>query len=54
MTTTLALRPAGTSDAPILAKLIDIAGEGIPSWLWSGMAKPGQSALEVAEATWCS
>lgn len=46
-TETPTLRPATPDDAPLLAKLIDIAGEGIPNWLWSGMAKAGESALEV-------
>jgi ribosomal protein S18 acetylase RimI-like enzyme len=43
------VRPATVDDAPILAKLIDIAGEGIPHWLWSGMAAADQSALAVGE-----
>lgn len=43
----MVIRPASAADAPVLAKLIDIAGEGIPNWLWAGMASPGQSALEV-------
>lgn len=41
------IRAATPQDAPILARLIDIAGEGIPNWLWSGMTEDGQSALEV-------
>ena len=43
------IRPASPSDGRALAKLIDIAGEGIPSWLWTSMARPGQSALDVGE-----
>ncbi len=38
---------ATTDDAEALAKLIDIAGEGIPSWLWSQSAAAGQSPLHV-------
>ena len=33
--TDLAIRPAEKSDAAILARLIDMAGEGIPRFLWS-------------------
>lgn len=36
-----------------MAKLIDIAGEGIPNLLWSNMAEPGQSALDVGQARAC-
>lgn len=38
---------AKPEDAEALAKLIDIAGEGIPSWLWQQSARPDQSALSV-------
>jgi ribosomal protein S18 acetylase RimI-like enzyme len=41
------IRKARPDDAPALARLIDIAGEGIPSWLWSRSAEPGQSAEQV-------
>ena len=44
------IRPARPGDARVLAKLIDIAGEGIPHHLWSGMAGPGESPLDVGEA----
>lgn len=40
------IRPAQPSDAPNLAKLIDIAGEGIPRWLWSRSCGDGQDPLE--------
>ncbi|WP_299176450.1 GNAT family N-acetyltransferase [uncultured Neptuniibacter sp.] len=36
---------ARRSDAQQLAELINLAGEGIPLYLWQGMAPPGQSAL---------
>ncbi|MGC3940930.1 GNAT family N-acetyltransferase [Roseobacter sp. EG26] len=45
--TNLHLRPARLGDAKNLAKLIDIAGEGIPSWLWSQSVAVGQSPLDV-------
>ncbi len=41
------IRPAQSSDAPTLAKLIDIAGEGIPRWLWSRSSSDGQDPLDV-------
>ncbi|MEQ8658902.1 MAG: GNAT family N-acetyltransferase [Hyphomicrobiales bacterium] len=44
------IRHAEPSDAPSLAKLIDIAGEGIPRWLWSQSSESGQNPLEVGAA----
>jgi ribosomal protein S18 acetylase RimI-like enzyme len=40
-------RPATKSDAAALAVLVDIAGEGMPAYMWSTLAAPGQSALEL-------
>src|SRR5690606_18738928 len=45
--TSPSFRPAAKSDASALAVLVDIAGEGMPSFLWSALAAPGQSPLEV-------
>lgn len=42
-----AFRPARTMDAALLAQLIDLAGEGIPAWLWRKQAAPGESPLDV-------
>ena len=44
------LRKAKVEDAESLARLIDIAGEGIPSWLWSMSAKDSESPLDVGIA----
>jgi len=44
------LRPARKTDAAALAILVDIAGEGMPSYMWSRMREPGQSVLEVGRA----
>jgi ribosomal protein S18 acetylase RimI-like enzyme len=44
---TLTVRPARTSDASDLAVLVDIAGEGGPNYMWSLLAAPGQSTLEI-------
>jgi ribosomal protein S18 acetylase RimI-like enzyme len=41
------LRPATAGDAALLAELIDLAGEGIPSFLWRSQAAPGESPLTV-------
>lgn len=41
------IRRAEPEDAPWLARLIDMAGEGIPAWLWSSLAQPGESPFEV-------
>jgi ribosomal protein S18 acetylase RimI-like enzyme len=39
-------RPARKFDAAALAVLVDIAGEGMPAYMWSRLAAPGQSLLE--------
>lgn len=40
-------RRAEKADAPVLARLIDIAGEGIPSFLWAQAAKGDETPLDV-------
>ena len=40
-------RPARKADAAALAVLVDIAGEGMPAFMWSMLAAPGQSLLEL-------
>lgn len=49
----ITIRPACSDDATSMAKLIDIAGEGIPNLLWSKMAEPGQLALDVGRERAC-
>ena len=44
---TTALRPARRDDAPLLAELGNYAGEGLPLYLWSRLAGPGQDAWDV-------
>ncbi len=41
------LRPATKADAAALAVLVDIAGEGLPAYLWSTLKAPGQSMFEI-------
>jgi ribosomal protein S18 acetylase RimI-like enzyme len=41
------LRPATLADCPRLAELIEIAGEGIPTYIWSQAAAPGQRPLDI-------
>lgn len=48
--TTIEIRPARRTDAHDLARLIDMAGEGLPAHLWAGMAAPGEAALDVGMA----
>ena len=43
----LTLFPATKEHAPALAYLINLAGEGIPAYLWQSQAKNGESPLEV-------
>ncbi len=40
-------RPATKADASALAVLVDIAGEGMPAYMWGTLKAPGQSVLEV-------
>jgi ribosomal protein S18 acetylase RimI-like enzyme len=44
---TIAFRPAKADDAAVLAELVNYAGEGMPLYLWSRMAEPGQTAWDV-------
>jgi ribosomal protein S18 acetylase RimI-like enzyme len=39
-------RPATKADAAALAVLVDIAGEGMPAYMWSTLKVPEQSVLE--------
>ncbi|MDP5219849.1 GNAT family N-acetyltransferase [Ruegeria sp. 2205SS24-7] len=41
------IRQADSSDAESLAKLINLAGEGIPNWLWTRACVEGQTPLEI-------
>lgn len=47
MTLNPPLRPARIEDAPVLAELVNHAGDGLPLHLWSRMAAPGESAWDV-------
>jgi ribosomal protein S18 acetylase RimI-like enzyme len=41
------LRRATPDDAAAMADLVNMAGEGLPVYLWSRMAEPGEDAWEV-------
>lgn len=43
----IAMRKAGSEDGRELARLMSLAGEGIPAFLWSRVAGPGERAMEV-------
>ncbi len=43
------LRPAVAADAPLLAELVNHAGEGLPLYLWAQMAEPAESAWDVGQ-----
>lgn len=47
---TLPHRPATRDDAMALAELVNMAGDGIPVYLWEKLAEPGQSAFDVGRA----
>lgn len=40
-------RRATLEDAPLLVELVNYAGEGLPLYLWSKLAAPGESAWDV-------
>ena len=40
-------RRATPADASALAELVNMAGDGLPHYLWSRMAKPGEDAWEI-------
>lgn len=40
-------RPAHHDDAYALAELVNMAGEGLPLYVWNEMASPGESAWDV-------
>ena len=44
------IRPAKQSDAPILAELIDMAGAGLPAYLWSLLGDHTDDELDVGAA----
>lgn len=39
------IKKAKGEDAPKLAVPMNIAGEGIPAWLWERMADPGEDVM---------
>lgn len=43
-------RIATPLDAPVLAELVNHAGEGLPFHLWSSMAGPGEDPWEIGRA----
>jgi ribosomal protein S18 acetylase RimI-like enzyme len=46
MTPAPIFRAATKADASALAVLVDIAGEGMPAFMWGTLKSPGQSVLE--------
>lgn len=43
-------RQADEADAHALADLVNFAGEGLPHYIWSGLAEDGQDAWDVGRA----
>ena len=41
-------RRATSEDVPELPELVNIAGDGLPLYLWAKLAAPGQSPWDVA------
>jgi len=41
------IRNATPDDAPTIVDMVDLAGEGIPSYLWRTRARDGESAVEA-------
>lgn len=46
----MSFRPATKADAPALAELVNYAGEGLPLYLWTKLAKPGEDPWDVGRA----
>lgn len=44
------IRPATLQDAPALAELVNMAGEGLPLYLWAKMAQEGEDPWAVGQA----
>jgi len=44
------IRPATLQDAPALAELVNMAGEGLPLYLWAKMAQEGEDPWAVGRA----
>ncbi|MCB1354103.1 MAG: GNAT family N-acetyltransferase [Rhodobacteraceae bacterium] len=44
---TILLRPASPADALDMARLVDMAGEGLSSYFWQAIALPGEDAWAV-------
>lgn len=42
-------RPATPADALPLAELVNFAGEGMPLYLWTNMAAPGESPWDIGQ-----
>ena len=42
-------RPARPTDALAVAELVNMAGEGLPLYLWTDLAAPGQSPWELGQ-----
>ena len=43
----ISIRPATRRDATDLVALVDMAGEGLPTYFWSAMVEVGQSPFEL-------
>ncbi|MCK0168033.1 GNAT family N-acetyltransferase [Jannaschia sp. S6380] len=50
MSPAIQVRPAVRRDASLIARLADMAGEGLPLHLWAGMAAPDQDPWDVGRA----
>jgi ribosomal protein S18 acetylase RimI-like enzyme len=42
-----AIRPATPADASAMARFVDMAGDGLPHYLWSQLAQPGEDPWDV-------
>ena len=47
MTDPITIRPATIDDAPVLARLVDMAGEQLPRFVWNDLAEPGETIWDV-------
>ncbi len=50
MSRDLASRPATLADVPLMVRLVDMAGEGLPMTLWAAMVQGDETPMDVGMA----
>jgi len=50
----ISLRPAQADDAPVLAQLVNYAGESMPLYLWQGLATKRTNRMGCGKTAGCT